>query len=91
VTGFDYKEAVLELIIEELGIAGTEILPESRFVDDLSADSLDMVELVMSVEEMLRVEFGKEFSIPDEDAEKIVTVQDAYDIVGKLLEKEEAA
>ena len=85
-TGFDHKQALLELIVEHLDISKEEISPASRFVEDLGADSLDMVELIMSVEEMLEQKFGKEFKISDEEAEKIVTVQDAYDI---LLKQEE--
>lgn len=59
------------IITEQLGVDEEDITPEARFVDDLNADSLDLVELIMSLEE----EFGVE--IPDEDAEKIVTVQNA--------------
>lgn len=59
------------LITEQLGVDEEDVTPEARFVDDLNADSLDLVELIMSLEE----EFGLEIS--DEDAEKIVTVQDA--------------
>lgn len=59
-----------KIIAEQLGIEESEITPESHFIDDLGADSLDTVELVMALEE----EFGTE--IPDEDAEKILTVGD---------------
>lgn len=59
-----------KIIAEQLGIDEAEITPESHFIDDLGADSLDTVELVMALEE----EFGTE--IPDEDAEKILTVGD---------------
>lgn len=59
------------IITEQLGVDEDEITPEARFVDDLNADSLDLVELIMSLEE----EFGLEIS--DEDAEKIVSVNDA--------------
>ena len=65
------EEKVKNVIIEQLGVSADEVVPEASFVDDLGADSLDLVELVMVLEE----EFGKE--IPDEDAEKIQTVQDA--------------
>ena len=65
------EEKVNEIIAEQLGVKKEEIKPESSFVDDLGADSLDTVELVMALEE----EFGIE--IPDEDAEKISTVKDA--------------
>ncbi|MBW1853860.1 MAG: acyl carrier protein [Deltaproteobacteria bacterium] len=65
------EEKIKNIIIEQLGVSADEIVPEASFVDDLGADSLDLVELVMVLEE----EFGKE--IPDEDAEKIQTVKDA--------------
>lgn len=64
-------ERVKSIVVEQLGVASDEVAPESSFVDDLGADSLDVVELVMALEE----EFGVE--IPDEDAEKIVTVGEA--------------
>ena len=64
------EEKVKNIIIEQLGVSADEVVPEASFVDDLGADSLDLVELVMVLEE----EFGKE--IPDEDAQKIQTVQD---------------
>lgn len=66
----DVDEKIKNIIIEQLGVSADEVVPEASFVDDLGADSLDLVELVMVLEE----EFGKE--IPDEDAEKIQTVQD---------------
>jgi acyl carrier protein len=64
-------EKVKEIIAEQLGVKKEEIKPESSFIDDLGADSLDTVEVVMALEE----EFGIE--IPDEDAEKITTVGEA--------------
>ncbi len=60
-----------ELIVQQLGVSESEVVPEAKFIDDLGADSLDLVELVMALED----EYGIE--IPDEDAEKIVTVGDA--------------
>jgi acyl carrier protein len=60
-----------ELIVQQLGVSENEVVPEAKFVDDLGADSLDLVELVMALED----EYGIEIS--DEDAEKIVTVGDA--------------
>lgn len=69
------EEKVKNIIIEQLGVSADEVVPEASFVDDLGADSLDLVELVMVLEE----EFGKE--IPDEDAEKIQTVQDATNYI----------
>ena len=68
-----------EIIVEQLGVDEADIKPEASFVDDLNADSLDLVELVMSLEE----EFGTEIS--DEDAEKIRTVQDAVDYIDEHL------
>lgn len=64
-------EKVKSIIAEQLGVKQEEVNPEASFIDDLGADSLDTVELVMALEE----EFGVE--IPDEDAEKITTVGDA--------------
>jgi len=69
------EEQVKNLIVEQLGVSLDEVVPAASFVDDLGADSLDLVELVMMLEE----EFGGE--IPDEDAEKIQTVQDAIDYI----------
>ena len=70
---------VKEIIAEQLGVKKEEIKPESSFIDDLGADSLDTVEVVMALEE----EFGIE--IPDEDAEKITTVGEAVKYIeGKL-------
>lgn len=70
-------EKVIDIIIEQLGVKKEEVKVESHFVDDLGADSLDTVELVMAFEE----EFGLE--IPDEEAEKINTVQSAIDYLEK--------
>jgi len=67
----DLEARVKAIIAEQLGVSEDEVTPEASFVDDLGADSLDTVELVMALEE----EFGIE--IPDEDAEKITTVNDA--------------
>jgi len=66
---------VKKIISEQLGVAEADVKPESSFVNDLGADSLDTVELVMALEE----EFGVE--IPDEDAEKIASVQNAIDYI----------
>ena len=71
----DIEEKVKNVIIEQLGVSADEVVPEASFVDDLGADSLDLVELVMVLEE----EFSKE--IPDEDAEKLQTVQDAINYI----------
>jgi acyl carrier protein len=65
-----------KIIVEQLGVDDEEVTPQASFVEDLNADSLDLVELIMSLEE----EFGMEIS--DEDAEKIQKVQDAVDFIG---------
>ena len=70
-------EKVKQIIVEQLGVDEGEVTSSASFVDDLSADSLDTVELVMAFEEAFDIE------IPDEDAEKIRTVQDAVDYIGK--------
>jgi acyl carrier protein len=67
------EERVKEIIVEQLGVNAEQVTPEASFIDDLGADSLDTVELIMAFEE----EFGAE--IPDEDAEKLTSV-------GKVLE-----
>ncbi len=71
----DLEKKVISIISEQLGVEEEEIKLEASFIDDLGADSLDIVELVMALEE----EYGIE--IPDEDAEKIKTVQDAIDYI----------
>ena len=73
-------ERVQDLIVEQLGVEAEQVTPTASFVDDLNADSLDLVELIMSIEE----EFSKDSSqieISDEDAEKIQNVQDAIDFI----------
>jgi len=69
------EQRVKEIIVEQLGVEEDEVSPEASFVDDLGADSLDTVELVMAFEEEFNIE------IPDEDAEGITTVQDAIDYI----------
>lgn len=69
------EEQVKEIIAKQLGVNVAEVKPESSFVDDLGADSLDTVELVMAFEEAFGVE------IPDEDAEKITKVKDAIEYI----------
>ena len=68
-------EKVIDIIVDKLGVERSEVTPEAVFVDDLGADSLDLVELIMAMEE----EFGME--IADEDAEKLRTVQDVISFV----------
>jgi acyl carrier protein len=74
-------ERLKKIVVEQLGVDEDEVKPEASFVDDLNADSLDLVELIMSLEE----EFGAEIS--DEDAENIRTVQDAVDYIEEHGEK----
>jgi len=69
------EERVKQIIVEQLGVEESEVTPNASFVDDLGADSLDTVELVMAFEEAFEIE------IPDEDAEKIRTVKDAIDYI----------
>ena len=74
-TGTNVEMKVRSIIAEQLGVGEDEIKPESSFIDDLGADSLDIVELVMAMEEEFDVE------IPDEQAESIKTVKDAIDYI----------
>jgi acyl carrier protein len=67
------EDKVRDLVVEQLGVAPEEVKPEARFIEDLGADSLDTVELVMAFEDKFGVE------IPDEDAEKMITVGAAVD------------
>jgi len=76
-------ERLRKISVEQLGVDEGEVVPSASFVDDLGADSLDLVELIMALEE----EFSnpaQKVEIPDEDAEKIVTVQDAIDYIKDL-------
>jgi acyl carrier protein len=73
-------ERIKKIVVDQLGVEETEVVPTASFVDDLGADSLDLVELIMSLEEEFG-EPGQKVEIPDEDAEKIVTVQDAIDYI----------
>jgi len=78
------ENRVKEIIIEQLGVDQKEVTPEASFINDLGADSLDTVELVMALEEEFDVE------IPDEDAEKIITVSDVTNYIkGKAKENSE--
>jgi acyl carrier protein len=73
---------VRKIIADQLGVDEAEIKPETSFVEDLNADSLDLVELIMSLEEEFSKE-GKSIEISDEDAEKIATVQDAVSYIAE--------
>jgi acyl carrier protein len=73
-------ERVKKIIMEQLGVEEAEVVPTASFIDDLGADSLDLVELIMSLEEEFS-DSSRKVEIPDEDAEKIVTVQDAVDYI----------
>jgi acyl carrier protein len=75
----EIEEKVKKIIAEQLNVAEEDVVPSASFVDDLGADSLDQVELIMAMEE----EF--DISIPDEDAEKITTVQDAIDYIKNAI------
>ena len=71
----DVQQQVIDIVVEELALDPNEVTSDASFIEDLGADSLDVVELVMAFEE----EFGLE--IPDEDAEEIATIQDAVDYI----------
>jgi acyl carrier protein len=71
-------QEMVDIIVEQLSVEKDKVVANASFVDDLGADSLDLVELIMAMEEAFDIE------IPDEDAEKIATVQDALDYVKKV-------
>jgi len=77
------EEKVKDIIVEKLGVAPEKVTPDANFIEDLGADSLDTVELVMAFEEEFDVE------IPDEDAQEIRTVQNAIDYLNKKLQQSE--
>ena len=72
------EEKMIDIIVDQLSVDKDKVAPGASFVDDLGADSLDLVELIMAMEEEFDVE------IPDEEAEKIATVQNAIDFVNNL-------
>ena len=74
-----HEDKVKELIVDQLGVDPSKVTPDANFIDDLGADSLDTVELIMAFEE----EFGIE--IPDEDAENLTTVGKAYEYLNSKL------
>jgi acyl carrier protein len=81
VKGMSIDAKVKEIIVEQLGVDANQVTDEASFVDDLGADSLDTVELVMALEEKFDIE------IPDEDAEKISTVSDAIEYLKKNVKE----
>jgi acyl carrier protein len=81
----EIETRVKKIVVEQLGVKEEEVTRDASFVDDLGADSLDTVELVMALEEEFETE------IPDEDAEKIVTIKDAVNYIADRVEKETKA
>lgn len=76
-------ERLKKIVVEQLGVDDKDVVPSASFIDDLGADSLDLVELIMSLEE----EFSnpsRKVEIPDEDAQKIITIQDVIDYLKDL-------
>jgi len=73
------SERLKKIIVDQLGVDESEVVPSASFVEDLNADSLDLVELIMSLEEEFKIQ------ISDEDAEKITTVQEAEDYIEEHL------
>jgi acyl carrier protein len=76
-------ERIKAIVVEQLGAEEAEVVPTASFVEDLGADSLDLVELIMSLEEGFSNP-SRKIEIPDEDAEKILTIQDAVDYLKDL-------
>jgi acyl carrier protein len=82
------EERVKKIVVEQLGVEESQVTREAKFIDDLGADSLDTVELIMALEE----EFGTsevKFEIPDEEAEKITTLGQAIDYIEAHAPKEQ--
>lgn len=75
----DMENKVKQIIIEKLGVSEDKVNPQASFVDDLGADSLDLVELIMAFEDAFEIE------IPDEDAEKLKSVKDALDYLSNKV------
>ncbi len=76
-------ERIKAIVVEQLGVEEAEVIPTASFVEDLGADSLDLVELIMSLEEGFSNP-SRKVEIPDEDAEKILSIQDAVDYLKDL-------
>ena len=81
----EIETRVKKIVVEQLGVKEEEVTADASFVDDLGADSLDTVELVMALEEEFETE------IPDEDAERIITIKDAVKYIVERMEKETKA
>jgi acyl carrier protein len=76
-------DRVKKIIVDQLGVEEKEVIPSAKFADDLGADSLDLVELIMAMEEHFTTP-GQKVEIPDSDAEKILTVEDAVNYIKRL-------
>ena len=76
-------ERLKKIVVEQLGVEEDQVVPKASFVDDLNADSLDLVELIMAMEEEFS-DGSKQIRIPDKDAENIKTIQDAIDYIKDL-------
>jgi len=76
-------ERIKPIVVEQLGVEESEVVPTASFVEDLGADSLDLVELIMSLEEKFSNP-SRKVEIPDEEAEKIITIQDTIDYLKDL-------
>ena len=76
-------ERIRKIVVEQLGVEDAEVVPSASFIDDLGADSLDLVELIMALEEQFS-DSSQKIEIPDEDAERIVTIQDTVDYLRDL-------
>lgn len=76
-------ERIKAIVVEQLGVNEAEVVPTASFVEDLGADSLDLVELIMALEEQFSNP-SRKIEIPDEEAEKIITIRDAVDYIKDL-------
>ncbi len=76
-------ERLKKIVVDQLGVEEQQVMPEVSFVDDLNADSLDLVELIMAIEEEFSDD-NRQIRIPDKDAEGIMTVQDTIDYIKEL-------
>ena len=81
----EIHDRVKKIIVEQLGVEESEVTPSASFIDDLNADSLDLVELIMALEDEFS-EGDQKLEIADEDAEKILTVQDAIDFISENVD-----